>query len=143
RSGAKAEFRIVALMDRSGYVFDPKGLSRARLLRLAAAKDEGALLSKLGGKSASAMEALGFIAEHAVSDPIVVDVTSDDTTSILGSALERGFDVVLANKKPMAGTHDSYERLQATARQHGRAIKYEATVGAGLPIIDTFKKLDE
>ncbi len=143
RGGARADFRIVALMDRSGYVFDPKGLSRARLLRLASEKDRGALLSRLGGTAAPAMDALAFIAAHAVSDPIVVDVTSEDTTSIIGSALERGFDVVLANKKPMAGPHDTYERLQGLARQHGRSIKYEATVGAGLPIIDTFKKLDE
>ncbi len=143
RSGAKAEFRIVALMDRSGYVFDPKGLSRARLLRLASAKDKGALLASLGGRAASAMQALATVAAHAVTDPIIVDVTSEDTASVIASALERGFDVVLANKKPLAGPLDSYERLRQTAAQHGRAIKFEATVGAGLPIIDTFKKLDE
>ena len=137
------EFRIVALMDRSGYVFNPKGLSRARLEKLASDKDKGALLTTLGGQQASAIEALSTVASHAVSEPIVVDVTSEDTGSIIESALISGFDVVLANKKPLAGSWDSYERLWQIARDYGRSIKFEATVGAGLPIIDTFKKLDE
>jgi aspartokinase/homoserine dehydrogenase 1 len=139
----KKQFRIVALMDRSGYVFNPKGLTRARLLKLASEKDKGALLSRLGGQKASAIEALSTIAAHAVSDPIVVDVTSDETGSIIQSALVSGFDVVLANKKPLAGSWEGYQHLWQIAREYGRAIKFEATVGAGLPIIDTFKKLDE
>jgi aspartokinase/homoserine dehydrogenase 1 len=140
---ARADIRIVALMDRSGYVFDPRGLSRARLMRLASEKDQGGLLAHLGGRKASAIEALSTIAAHAVSDPIVVDVTSEETASIIHSALVSGFEVVLANKKPLAGSWDSYQHLWQVAREYGRAIKFEATVGAGLPIIDTFKKLDE
>src|SRR6185295_1762428 len=46
--------RIVGLLDRSGYVFDPRGLSRARLLRLAEGKDRGSLLATLGGARATA-----------------------------------------------------------------------------------------
>ena len=137
------EIRIVALLDRSGYVFNPKGLSRARLMKLASEKDKGALLSQLGGHKAPAIEALSTVASHAVSDPIVVDVTSEETGSIIESALVSGFEVVLANKKPLAGSWESYQRLWQIAREYGRAIKFEATVGAGLPIIDTFKKLDE
>lgn len=138
-----ADIRIVALLDRSGYVFNPKGLSRARLLKLANEKDKGALLAKLGGQKASAIEALSTIASHAVTDPIVVDVTSEETGAIIESALVSGFEVVLANKKPLAGSWESYQHLWQIAREYGRAIKFEATVGAGLPIIDTFKKLDE
>jgi aspartokinase/homoserine dehydrogenase 1 len=138
-----AQIRIVALLDRSGYVFNPKGLSRARLMKLASEKDQGALLSQLGGQKASAIEALSTVASHAVSDPIVVDVTSEETGSIIESALVSGFEVVLANKKPLAGSWASYQHLWQIAREYGRAIKFEATVGAGLPIIDTFKKLDE
>ena len=134
--------RIVALLDRSGYVFDPRGLSRPRLLRLAREKDQGALLASLGQK-ASAMEALSHVGTHAVTRPVVVDVTSDETGSMLEAALIRGFDVVLANKKPLAGSWDAYERLLTTQTQYGRTLKFEATVGAGLPIIDTFRKLDE
>ena len=142
RSG-NGSIRIVGLLDRSGYVFDADGLSRSRLLRLAKAKDSGALLATLGGTPATAADALGFMGGHAVSRPVVVDVTSDHTTTMLVMAIKQGFDVVLANKKPIADSWESYEHLIQTAAVCGRTIKYEATVGAGLPIIDTFHKLDE
>jgi aspartokinase/homoserine dehydrogenase 1 len=50
---------------------------------------------------------------------------------------------VLANKVPLAADRASAERLQRTARLHGRRILHEATVGAGLPVLDTLRKLQE
>jgi aspartokinase/homoserine dehydrogenase 1 len=141
-AGARA-IRIVGLLDRSGYVFAPRGLSRPRLARLAAGKDEGGLLSSLGGTRAGADAALAHIASHAVSRPILVDVTAEDTADLLLRALEHGFDLVLANKKPLAGTAAQHARLFETARARGRRIRFEATVGAGLPILDTHRKLVE
>ncbi len=139
----KGRIRIVAALDRSGYVFDPRGVSRARLQRLAEGKDGGALLSGLGGRSASATEALAWIAAHAVSRPVLVDVTAEETSDLLVAALGQGFDLVLANKKPLAGPASAYRQLLGTAAAAGRRVRYEATVGAGLPVIDTFRKLVE
>jgi aspartokinase/homoserine dehydrogenase 1 len=135
--------RIVGLLDRSGFVFDNAGLSRARLLRLARAKESGALLSALGGRAAKAADALAFMSDHAVSRPVVVDVTSDDTAGMLKAAIGQGFDIVLANKRPLADTRDGYQQLVEACDAVGRQIRYEATVGAGLPIIDTYRKLAE
>jgi aspartokinase/homoserine dehydrogenase 1 len=135
--------RIVAALDRSGCVFDPRGVARARLQRLAEGKDRGALLAGLGGRAASAPEALRWIAAHAVSRPVLVDVTAEETSDILITALGQGFDLVLANKKPLAGPPAGYRRLFETAAAAGRRVRYEATVGAGLPVIDTFRKLVE
>ena len=83
------------------------------------------------------------MASHAVSRPVVVDVTSEETGPLLRTAIDRGFDIVLANKKPLAGPRDDYDRLVTAPAAAGRRVKYEATVGAGLPVIDTFRKLDE
>jgi aspartokinase/homoserine dehydrogenase 1 len=83
------------------------------------------------------------MAAHAVSQPVVVDVTSEETGDLLRAALGNGFNVVLANKKPLAGSWDTYAALLAASSNGGRRIKYEATVGAGLPIIDTYHKLVE
>jgi aspartokinase/homoserine dehydrogenase 1 len=74
---------------------------------------------------------------------VVVDVTAEETGDLLHAALGHGFDLVLANKKPLAGTSESYRRLLEAAQTRGRRIRYEATVGAGLPIIDTYLKLVE
>jgi aspartokinase/homoserine dehydrogenase 1 len=122
-------------------VFEARGLSRARLLRLAQGKDEGAVLSALGGQAAPAASGLATIAAHAVSRPVLVDVTAEETADMLRSALAHGFDLVLANKKPLAGPPDAYAGLLSAAAAAGRRIRYEATVGAGLPILDTFRKL--
>jgi bifunctional aspartokinase / homoserine dehydrogenase 1 len=137
------EVRVVGLLDRSGYVFDPKGLRPRRLLRLTQGKNEGALLATLGGHRAPAAEALAFVASHAVSRPILVDVTAEETGDLLHLALRQGFDLVLANKKPLAGSAQSYARLLEEAAAARRRIRYEATVGAGLPILDTYRKLVE
>lgn len=135
--------RLVGLLDRSGYVFVPAGIPRARLLRLAAGKDAGRLLAGLGGRRAEARAALHDIARHAVSRPVLVDVTAEETGDLLLLALEQGFDLVLANKKPLAGPVESYARLLETAAASGRRVRYEATVGAGLPVLDTLRKLVE
>lgn len=137
------EVRVVALLDRSGYVFDPRGLSRRRLLRLAQGKDRGAFLADLGGRRAPAAAALKEIAGHAVSRPVLVDVTAEETGDLLHAALGQGFDLVLANKKPLAGSAASHARLLAAAASAKRRIRYEATVGAGLPVLDTHRKLVE
>jgi aspartokinase/homoserine dehydrogenase 1 len=135
--------RVVGLLDRSGYVFDARGVSRRRLLSLTREKDGGALLASLGGEPAAAADALTLMSRHAVSRPVIVDVTSDETTDLLCAALGHGFDVVLANKKPLAGSWQSYSALLEATAAGGRRLRYEATVGAGLPIIDTFEKLVE
>ena len=136
-SAKGGDVRVVGLLDRSGYVFDPRGLSRAPPARLAEGKDQGELLSALGGVASSADDALAFVASHAVSRPALVDVTAEETGDLLSAALGRGFDLVLANKKPLAGPYQSHAALLAAADASQRRIRYEATVGAGLPILDT------
>jgi len=135
--------RLVGLLDRSGYVFAPAGIPRARLLRLAAGKDAGRLLADLGGRRAEARAALHDVSRHAVSRPVLVDVTAEETGDLLQAALAQGFDLVLANKKPLAGPPESYARLLEAASAAGRRVLYEATVGAGLPVLDTLRKLIE
>jgi len=134
--------RIVGLIDRSGLVFDAGGLSPRRLTALAAAKAKGTPLAKAaGGRRAGAAEAVGFVARHALSNPVLVDLTADDTTDTIKAALGAGMHVVLANKRPVTADKRRYDALRAAAQTHGRRLLHEATVGAGLPIIDTYQKL--
>jgi aspartokinase/homoserine dehydrogenase 1 len=50
-------------------------------------------------------------------------------------------DVVLANKVPLTVAAPAWTSLFETAARRGRRVLFEATVGAGLPIIDTYEKL--
>ena len=133
--------RVAGLIDRAGYVFEPDGLSRRRLRELAVGKEDAQPLPALGGTAAAPLEALTAMARHAVSTPVLVDVTSYDSGGLLRRALELGFDLVLANKKPLAGSLAGYDGL--LGGDGDRRVLYEATVGAGLPIIDTYQKLVE
>lgn len=141
--GTAARVRVVAVVDRSGYVFDPEGLGRKRLSDLARAKSGEARLVDLGGRPAACEAALHAIADHALSRPVLVDVTAHATGALLLTALQHGFDLVLANKLPLAGDAAAHARLLDAARRGGRRVLYEATVGAGLPIFDTYRKLVE
>jgi aspartokinase/homoserine dehydrogenase 1 len=138
------DLRIAAVVDRSGFVFDPQGLGARRLAALAAEKKkERRLADAPGGQAATAEEAVRHIAGYALTRPVLVDLTADDTGAALDAALTHGMDLVLANKLPLAGRRGASEALWQTARARGRRILHEATVGAGLPIIDTFHKLTE
>ena len=136
--------KVAAVVDRSGFVFDPQGLGPRRLAALAAEKRKGrGLATTPRGHPATAEEAIRHIAGYALTRPVVVDLTAEDTRDALEAALTHGMDLVLANKLPLAGRRQASESLWQTARARGRRILHEATVGAGLPIIDTYHKLTE
>ena len=135
--------KVAAVIDRSGFVFDPQGIGPRRLATLAAEKRKGRNLAASRGQPGSAEEAIEHIAGYALTRPVVVDLTANDTGGALEAALIHGMDLVLANKLPLAGRRAASESLWQTARARGRRILHEATVGAGLPIIDTYDKLIE
>ncbi|HET6777876.1 MAG TPA: bifunctional aspartate kinase/homoserine dehydrogenase I [Gemmatimonadales bacterium] len=136
--------RVAAVIDQSGFVFDPDGISRRRLATLAAEKGRGRRLADLpSGQPATTLEALSHISTYALTRPVLVDLTAGDTAAVLEQALTHGMDLVLANKRPLADRQEVSNALWQTARARGRRILHEATVGAGLPIIDTYHKLVE
>ena len=137
-----APVRVVAVIDRSGYVFDPRGLSPKRLTTLAEAKAAGAPLAYLpGGVRAKDDVALRAIASHALERPMLVDLTASETSPTLELALSLGIDLVLANKRPLVARATRGRGLVKNAAARGRHLLHEATVGAGLPVIDTINKL--
>jgi bifunctional aspartokinase / homoserine dehydrogenase 1 len=135
---------VAAIIDRSGFVFEPQGIPPRRLDSIVAAKRKGRPLSELPkARVASAEDAVAHIAGYALTRPVLVDLTAEDTAPVLERALLSGMDLVLANKRPLADSRAVTDGLWQTARARGRRILHEATVGAGLPIIDTYHKLVE
>ena len=144
KGSRRARLRLVAVVDRGGYVFRPEGLSTRDLEGLASLKISSRSVAESSrGVRAPAAQSVAALSEHALSRPILVDVTAENTSSLLEKSLAWGFDLVLANKRPLAGPRELGERIRSAARNGGRRIRFEATVGAGLPILDTYRKLVE
>jgi homoserine dehydrogenase len=76
-------------------------------------------------------------------DPVLVDATAaDGMIELYVRALARGIHIVTANKKPLAAPWAERQRLfDPSLRTRGARLRYEATVGAGLPVIETLKDL--
>jgi homoserine dehydrogenase len=137
-----ARVRLVAVMDRRGALIDPEGLSRQTLAAIAAAKRGGQSLGDLpGARRGTPREVLHDLTQRALVRPILVDVTADDTLQLLRHAAAAGFDLVLANKKPLTAAQNDVEALRATIAERNGALRFEATVGAGLPTIAALEQL--
>ncbi len=75
---------------------------------------------------------------------VLVDCTaSGEVAARYADWLAAGIHVVTPNKRAGSGPLAAFERLQAARRQAGTRYLYEATVGAGLPIIQTLRDLRE
>ena len=147
RAGATAPASCAwpAAIDTSGFVFDPGGLTARAVGELAAGKQAGqAWPTRAAGGAPSPADALTVLRQHALANPILVDLTADDTTPLVLQAVEAGMDVVLANKRPLAGPRARQRELLAIAGAAAdQRMLTEATVGAGLPIFDSYRKLVE
>jgi homoserine dehydrogenase len=108
RAGATPVLRCVAVRD----------LSRTRGIDLKNAR----LLGDPGA----------VVADPAVAIVVEAIGGTDPATALIESALRAGKTVVTANKAVMAA---SGPRLSTLAAEHGARLYFEATVGAGLPII--------
>jgi aspartokinase/homoserine dehydrogenase 1 len=87
-------------------------------------------------------------ANHVQADyvphSVMIDCTaSADVCQNYVGWLARGIHVVTPNKKASSGTLPYYRALQEAGRAAGTHYLYEATVGAGLPVIHTLRDLRE
>jgi aspartokinase/homoserine dehydrogenase 1 len=84
--------------------------------------------------------------EHVQTDylphTVLIDCTaSQDVANRYGAWLERGIHVITPNKRAHSGPAAYYHELKRIARSGNTHFLYEATVGAGLPVINTLKDL--
>ena len=144
------QFKFVALVDSSGRISAQppgSGLDDFQLDRLLSAKNGGARLSSVNASELDAVSGEGNLTELLLSLPgpllastMVVDCSASGSPALgeqLRWARRAGVGLVTANKKFLTGSQHLYDALRG---QDGRA-RYEATVGAGLPVIGTLRRL--
>src|SRR6266849_3679550 len=137
--------KTISVLDRSGLKLNEEGFSPGSLKNLVKLKAEGRRLSKpLEKTPPQSLELLRKqIWPLPLHQPLLADLTAAETAPLILEALEHAFHVVLANKKPLAISQDGFDEMIESARRHGLSLRYEATVGAGLPVLDTLSKLKE
>jgi len=142
--------KCLALIDSSGSFVREHGMTAAEINNILVAKDKGGSLHPASDRRQKKMTAAGMISDLQVKlwqlpvhKGIFIDTTAEDSAAVLLCALQAGWHVAVANKKPLAVPQQQFDELFATATEHGVQLRYEATVGAGLPILDTLAKLQE
>lgn len=133
----ESQLNYVGLGDSSGLSLNEDGFRERDLEAVEAEKRSGGKLAEVSpygvGDFRNELEYVLKEFRHGV----LVDVT--DAASLgefYGKGFENGWSVVVANKIPLT------EISSVEFREFNRAgIRYEATVGAGLPVISTLKHL--
>ncbi len=75
-------------------------------------------------------------------NPVIIDCTaSKDISRQYLNMLAKGIHVITSNKHANAGALDYYKRLKQQTINGNARYLYEATVGAGLPIITTLQDM--
>jgi aspartokinase/homoserine dehydrogenase 1 len=73
---------------------------------------------------------------------LIVDCSASDAVAArYPEWIARGIHVVTPNKHAGSGDPARYQRIFAACSEHGTRFRYEATVGAGLPVIGTLRDL--
>ncbi len=80
--------------------------------------------------------------EGARPPAVFVDCTASDAVADwYPELLAAGIHVVAANKRAFSGSISDWRRLQASAQTGDVALRFEATVGAGLPVLGPLQDL--
>jgi homoserine dehydrogenase len=136
------EVVVGAVGGQEGAVVDGAGIPAETLRRFVEGRRRGERLSALARAPLVPLsEALNVASEPSVT--IVLDAAAGDATAALdAAALRAGGGVVLSNKAPLAIPSESgLTEILWSAAAHQTHLRYEATCGAGLPIISSLRSL--
>jgi aspartokinase/homoserine dehydrogenase 1 len=130
---AAASLRLLGVANSRHQQTDPAHLAerglRERLQTQGEARDDDALLAALAASTAP--------------NKVIIDATASAPLAAHHAAwLVRGFAVVTANKSLAGGALPGWRALQAATEQGGY-YGDAATVGAGLPVLSTLRRLRE
>jgi homoserine dehydrogenase len=125
------DLQVVAWCDHDGAIVDDNGLGPEALRAAGALKEGGARLAET--PQGYRQDDLKAIVDVAGTDGCVVaDVTAtDETVPALELALQRGYGAATANKLPLSGPQEIFDRLTCRGR-----FRYESTVGSAVPVIE-------
>jgi len=128
---AQLDLRLRALASSSRQLLDARGIGEDWRQRLAASTDPVDL-----------DRFTAHLVESHLPHIVIVDCSaSPEVAERYPAWLAAGIHVVTPNKQAGAGPLARYEAIVQAAAASGARFRYEATVGAGLPVISTLRDL--
>lgn len=122
--------RVVGLSNSRKYVIDTAGIDTTM------AED---LLSN--GNNAVNEAYFEALAKVSIENSVFVDCTaSSDIAYKYMNLFRRGYSVVACNKITFSSPFIQYRTLKDSALENGASLKYETTVGAALPILESISR---
>lgn len=96
-----------------------------------------------GAPSPANLDALAaHLLDAHLPHAVVIDCSaSDNVAQRYPDWLAAGIHVITPNKQAGAGSLERFEAIRAARAKSGARFRYEATVGAGLPVISTLRDL--
>lgn len=121
---------VAGLSNSRRYVIDKDGLDLSRA---------DILLAE--GKNASDEAFFEELAGISLENSIFVDCTaSSDIAYKYMNLFRRGYSVVACNKITFSAPYSQYKTLKDAALENGASLRYETTVGAALPILESIAR---
>jgi homoserine dehydrogenase len=137
RLAGRSEFRVAAVVRSRTVWANPAGCDPGELASLEDASPDRR------PRSGSPVE-IGELLDHLPAKGLLIETTPVDPVhgeparTHIEAALTRGWDVVTANKGPIA-LHGA--ELAHLADRSGAALRFGATVGGGVPVLETIRGL--
>ncbi|WP_108651766.1 bifunctional aspartate kinase/homoserine dehydrogenase I [Dongshaea marina] len=124
--------RVIALGSSKKMVVDADGIELENWRELAEQSTQPFELERIRT----------LVKQHHLINPVIADCTADEGIAhqYLGF-MQAGFHVVTPNKIANTADLEYYQLLRQVALTCKRRLMYEATVGAGLPVIENLQNL--
>lgn len=131
------------IVERTGKCIHVCGLSNSRKFIVDKAgldlTDPISLLEN--GESAADEAYFETLANTSLENSIFVDCTgSSDIAYKYMNLFKRGYSVVACNKITFSSPYKQYEALKNAALENSASLRYETTVGAALPILESISR---
>lgn len=128
RTGKK--LRVIGLSNSRKYVIDRDGLCL-----------DGVETVLDGGSSAAGDAYFEELSKLSFENSVFVDCTaSSDIAYKYMNLFKKGYSVVACNKITFSSPYRQYCALKQCAVENGASLKYETTVGAALPILESIAR---
>ncbi|HTK04753.1 MAG TPA: hypothetical protein VL500_04160 [Candidatus Eisenbacteria bacterium] len=140
--GSGLDLRVTAVVGKSAGLYVQGGIPDATLADLGSGRAKIEKAKAGEGPAGGWEEVTANLAASGSLGQIIVDATAEEDARVHAEWLKHGWHVVTANKKPLTGPLLHYDTILAGRdRPEAPCYRYEATVGAGLPIISTLQDM--